>query len=234
MRYKSALAAVSLLAASLTLAQPAQAAVPTAVNQATATCSLVLPARISIKADVNYFFGKLGSNCPDTVYTAVWKSSPNATMAPQGKLQFLYGNREAQFVITGTVPHIGKVAWNPAGSATNISGVKVATLNATTSVIRAASTASVIGGRKGTRTALIAAASYWRPNSDRFVAWPNRKVLLQYQEVGSTTWKGLAYVTTDSKGKATYTYFAGKSRKYRAYVAGTSSVWDDFSPLITR
>jgi hypothetical protein len=66
------------------------------------------------------------------------------------------------------------------------------------------------------------------------VSWPNRKVLLQYQEVGSTTWKGLAYVTTNSKGQATYTYFPGKSRKYRAYVAGTSSVWDDFSPAITR
>jgi hypothetical protein len=230
LRYKSALTAIGLLAASLTLTQSAQAA----TQQATATCSLVLPARISIKADVNYFFGKLGSNCPDNVYTAVWKSSPEATLYPEGKLEFLYGNREAQFAITGTAPPLGTVAWKPAGSATNINGATVATLSSATSVVRAASAASVIGGRKGTRTALIAAASYWRPNSDRFVSWPNRKVLLQYQEVGSTTWKGLAYVTTDSTGKAAYTYYPAKSRKYRAYVAGTSSVWDDFSPVITR
>ena len=50
-------------------------------------------------------------------------------------------------------------------------------------------------------------------------------------------WSGrgrLVYVTTNSKGQATYTYYPGKSRKYRAYAAATSTIWDDFSPVLTR
>jgi hypothetical protein len=140
--YKPMLAA-TLLASSLIATQPAQAT----TRQATATCSLVVPSRLSIGAQNNNFVAKLASNCPATVYTAVWKSTPAATMFPEGRLQFLYSAREASFTILGEVPPIGTVTWKPAGGATDINGVKVANLASATSVSRCASAVALTGGR---------------------------------------------------------------------------------------
>jgi hypothetical protein len=94
----------------------------------TATCSLVVPYQLSIGAPNNNFVAKLASNCPATINTAVWKSTPAATMLPEGRLQFLYHAREAGFTILGEVPPIGTVTWKPAGGATDSNGVKVADL----------------------------------------------------------------------------------------------------------
>jgi hypothetical protein len=105
MRYKSVLAATGLLAASLTLAQPADAAVPTAAQQATATCSLVLPARVAIRAVMNRVWGKLGSNCSAAVYTAVWKVPVGAQVASgDAKLAFQFGDRDSAFDVSGWTP----------------------------------------------------------------------------------------------------------------------------------
>jgi hypothetical protein len=227
--YKSALA-LALLAAGVVSTQPAQAA----SEQATATCSLVVPARISVAADINNVLAKLGADCPGTVRTAVWKSTPNATMKPEGRLEFLYSAREVYFTFTGMVPPLGTVQWTPAGGATNFSGAKVADLKSATSVVRCASVAAITGGRKGTRTALLTTVSYWRPNSDRYVRWANKQVLIQYQDIGTSTWKGLAYVTTNGVGQVTYNYYPNRTRRYRVYVPGTSSVWNIFSPVISR
>ncbi|WP_433162542.1 hypothetical protein [Kribbella sp. CA-247076] len=228
--YTSALAAGALVAASLVTVQPAHAV----TEQSTAVCSLVPPSRISIKASINTFSAKLGSNCPGTVYTAVWKSTPWATMHPDGRLEFRYAARETGFTITGTAPVIGTVTWKPAGGATNYDGVKVADLTSATSVSKCASAVALSGGRKGSRTALLTTVSYWHPNSDRYIRWANKQVLLQYQDIGTSTWKGLAYVTTNSVGQVTYNYYPNRTRRYRAYVPGTSSVWNIFSPVISR
>jgi hypothetical protein len=228
--YKSALAALGLLATSLVSVQPAQAA----TQQATAVCSLAVPSRLSIGALNNNFVAKLGSNCPGTVYTAVWKSTPAATMYPQGRLEFLYGSREVGFTILGEVPPIGTVTWKPAGGATSIGGGKVADLATATSTSRCASAVALTGGRKGSRTALLTTVSYWRPNNSRYVRWANKQVLIQYQDIGTSTWKGLAYATTNSVGQVTYTYYPNRTRRYRVYVPGTSSVWNIFSPMISR
>jgi hypothetical protein len=235
MRYKSVLAAVGLLAASLTLAQPAGAAVPTAAQQATATCSLVLPARIAIRAGMNRVWGTLGSNCSAAIYTAVWKVPVGAEVASgDAKLAFEFGDRDSAFNVSGWTPPPGTLTFKPAGSATNESGHKIADLTAASTVAKWSSVATITGGHKGTKTALVTTVTHWDSAPAGFVRWPYKKMLLQYQEVGSSTWKGLAYVTTNSKGQATYTYYPGKSRKYRAYAAATSTTWDDFTPVLTR
>jgi hypothetical protein len=228
--YKAAVAAAALLGSSLIAVQPAQAV----AEQTTATCSLVPPSRISIGASINNFTAKLGSNCPASVYTAVWKSTPRATMYPEGRLEFRYAAREVGFTIIGTTPPIGTVTWQPAGGATNFDGDRVADLAPATSVSRCASAVALSGGRKGSRTALLTTVSYWRPNSDRYVRWANKQVLIQYQEIGTSTWKGLAYVTTNSVGQVAYNYYPNRTRRYRVYVPGTSSVWNIFSPVISR
>ncbi|WP_371405209.1 hypothetical protein OHA10_06250 [Kribbella sp. NBC_00662] len=228
--YKTTLAVLALMAASLVTIQPADAA----QQQATATCSLWVPSRISVGATYNNFLARFGAGCPDTIYTAVWKSTPAVTPNPQGRLEFTYGNRVAQFGFYGTVPPIGTITWTPAGGATNINGTKVADLASATSVSRCASAVALTGGRKGSRTALLTTVSYWKPSSDRYIRWANKQVLIQYQDIGTSTWKGLAYVTTNSVGQVTYNYYPNRTRRYRVYVPGTSSIWNIFSPVISR
>lgn len=230
MKLRTIAPAVILVAAGLFATQPAEAA----PQQATATCSLIAPSRLYIGAPNNNFVAKLASNCPATVHTAVWKSTPNATMYPQGRLQFLNHAREASFTVLGEVPPIGTIAWTPAGGATDLNGVKVADLGSATSVSKCSTAVALTGGRKGSRTALLTTVSYWRPNSSRYVRWANKQVLIQYQEIGTSTWKGLAYVTTNSVGQVTYNYYPNRTRRYRVYVAGTSSVWNAFSAMISR
>lgn len=230
MKLRSIAPAAALVAAGLFVTQPAQAA----PQQATATCSLVAPARLYIGALNNNFVAKLGSNCPATIDTAVWKSTPAATMNPEGRLEFLHHAREAAFTVLGEAPPIGTVTWKPAGGATDFNGVKVADLAAATSVSRCSSAVALTGGRKGSRTALLTTVSYWRPNSGRYVRWAGKQVLIQYQDIGTTAWKGLAYVTTNSVGQVTYNYYPNRTRRYRVYVPGTSSIWNVFSPVVSR
>ncbi|WP_410785830.1 hypothetical protein [Kribbella sp. C-35] len=222
--------AVALLAAGLVATEPAQA-VP---QQTTAVCTLAVPSRISVNGSYYGEWARLGSGCPDSVYTAVWKSSPAATPNPQGRLEFTKGSRIAQFGFSGSFPPIGTITWSPAGGATNINGVKVADLASATSVSKCASAVALTGGRKGSRTALLTTVSYWRPSSDRYVRWAGKRVLIQYQDIGTSTWKGLAYVTTNSVGQVTYNYYPNRTRRYRVYVQGTSSIWNIFSPVISR
>ncbi len=236
MRYKPVSAAIGLLASSLVLVQPAEAAVPAAAQQATATCSLVLPARVSISTTMNRVGAKLGSNCSANVYTAVWKVPVGATVASgDAKLTFNFGSRDQTFYVSGWTPPPGTLTFLPAGGATDVNGTKIADLAAATTVARWASVAAVSGGRKGTRTALVTTVSRWESApSPRFIRWANKKVLLQYQEVGTSTWKGLAYVTTGAQGQVTYNYYPNRTRRYRAYVPATTSIWDAYSPTISR
>ncbi|WP_427888714.1 hypothetical protein ACQHIV_35465 [Kribbella sp. GL6] len=222
--------AAALVAAGLFVTQPAQAA----PQQATATCSLVVPSRLSIGAANNNFVAKLGANCPLTINTAVWKSTPAATMYPEGRLQFLNHAREVSFTVSGAGAPIGTITWKPAGGATDFNGVKVADLSGATSVSKAASVAALTGGRKGSRTALLTTVSYWRTTTGRSVRWASKQVLIQYQDIGTTTWKGLAYVTTNSVGQVPYNYYPNRTRRYRVYVPGTGSIWNIFSPVISR
>ncbi|WP_020388233.1 hypothetical protein [Kribbella catacumbae] len=235
MRYKPALAAAGLLASSLVLAQPAEAAVPAATQQATATCSLVLPKRITIKAEMNMYWASLGSNCSASVYTAVWKKPLGVGDSADSKLVFNFGERLASFGVRGWNPPPGTLTFTPAGGATDANGTKIADLASATTVARWASVAAISGGRKGTRTALLTTVSRWDGgHSPRFIRWANKKVLLQYQEIGTSTWKGLAYVTTGAQGQVTYNYYPNRTRRYRAYVPATTSIWDAYSPTISR
>jgi hypothetical protein len=229
-RYMSSVAAIGLLAASLIVAQPAHAV----AEQVTATCSFDPPSRISISQTVNRYHATLASNCPASVYTAVWKSTPIATTSTQGRLEFLYGSRMVGFNVVGINPPIGTVTWKPAGAATNVNGVKVADLATATSVSKCASAVALSGSRKAARTALLTTVSHWNPAAGYYVRWANKTVLIQYQEIGTSTWKGLAYVTTNSVGQVIYNYYPNRTRRYRVYVPGTSSVWNIFSPVISR
>jgi len=229
--YKSALAVVALLASGLVATQPADA-VPPAAQRTTATCSFKVPAKLSLRsAYTSYDRVPLGSDCPSTMvgadWTATWRNGQNLTISCH------YGTCPGPS-LKSTTP-AGRVTWVGAPwGGVDENGNKVADLLPAYSDIRFASSASVNAGRKGTKTAFLTTVWYFSPKKNTYVRWAGWRLLLQYQEIGTTTWKGLAYVTTNASGQAAYTYYPGRTRRYRLYVPATTSVWDYYTPTISR
>lgn len=221
--------AAALLASSLIATQPAQA---TTTHATAATCSFKVPPKLAMNAATTKYAVPLGSDCPSTMYgaawTATWKNGySESVLCQQGKCPGIS-------LSTKYVP-VGKVSWvGDASGGIDENGNKVATLLPAYSEIRFASSASVNAGRKGTRTAFLTTVWYFNPKTNTYSRWAGRKLLLQYQEIGTTTWKGLAYVTTNTAGQASYTYYPGRTRRYRVYVPASTSVWDFYTPSISR
>jgi hypothetical protein len=228
--HTSALAAVALIAGGLVAAQPAAHASTTQTTAA--TCSFKLSARLAVSSANTSYPAQLGADCPETMvgagWTAKWPSGFSLT-------DQCHGGRCPSISLDMKRMAIGKVTWvGDAWGGLDASGNKVATLLPTATEIRLASSGGLTGGRKGTRTALASTAWYFNPTTNTYVRWAGRKLLLQYQEIGTTTWKGLAYVTTNSAGQVTYNYYPGRTRRYRLYVPASTSVWDFYTPSISR
>jgi hypothetical protein len=226
--YKPALA-LALLASGLVTTQPAQAATQ---HTTATTCSFKVPPKLAMTAANTHYPVPLGADCPSTVYgarwTATWKNGFSETV------DCGQGSCPGVSLATKYVP-VGKVTWvgGPEGGVDQ-NNQKVATLLPAYTEVRFGSSASVNAGRKGTRTAFLTTAWYFNPTTNTYSRWAGRKLLLQYQEIGTTTWKGLAYVTTNASGQASYTYYPGRTRRYRMYVPASTSVWDFYTPSISR
>jgi hypothetical protein len=227
--YKMTLAVVALMASSLVAIQPSQAATTRATA---ATCSFKVPPRLAMTAASTRYDIPLGSDCPATMVKGLWTAT------------FKNGNVQDVLCQNGTCPRIllstdyvpvGKVTWvGDASGGVDENNQKVATLLPAYTEVRFGSSASVNAGRKGTRTAFLTTVWYFNPKTNTYSRWAGRKLLLQYQEIGTTTWKGLAYTTTNASGQASYTYYPGRTRRYRVYVPASTSVWDYYSPTISR
>jgi len=227
--YKAALTAIALLASGLVVTQSAQA---TTERVTAATCSFKVPPKLAMKAAYNHYEVPLGTDCPSTMvggaWTATWKNGFTESVLCQ------QGTCPGVTLQTKYVP-VGKVAWvGDAEGGLGADGQKVATLLPAYTEVRFASSASVNAGRKGTRTAFLTTVWYFSPKTNTYVRWAGRRLLLQYQEIGTSTWKGLAYVTTNASGQASYTYYPGRTRRYRVYVPASTSVWDFYTPTISR
>ncbi|GAB2675635.1 hypothetical protein [Kribbella swartbergensis] len=207
-------------------------AAPAGADGTAATCSMKPPARISLAAAQTLVSIPLGSDCPSTVQHARWYI--NWSNGIQQDLDCWDGEPCRLSLSTRTTP-AQQVTFEPDPyGATDASGARVATLIQAYSAVRFASSASVNAGRKGTRTAFITTVWWFSPTTNTFVRWGGRRVLLQYQEIGTSTWKGLAYLTTNASGQASYTYYPGRTRRYRLYVPASTSVWDFYTPSISR
>lgn len=233
MRIKSTLAALGLLAAGLVVPQTTATAAPTTGEIAKAgTCSMVMPARFSIRAAVTNFTIPLAQNCRTAgMYFAAWDGS--TTGSTYGEYLFFdtpaYSDKITMYALQTP---IGRTTWVGTGSSDN-DGNDL-TLTGATSYTKYGSSATIIGGRKGTKTALVATVGYYNPKLNQYVRWPNKAVTFQYHEKGSTVWKFLKSVTTNKTGQAAYTYYPNKTRTYRAYVPQNATLWDYYTVAISR
>ncbi|MGW6281820.1 hypothetical protein [Kribbella sp. NPDC055071] len=225
MRYRAVLAA-GLVASSLLVAQPAQAA--DGAVQSRPKCSFDVPYKLVLSSRYSPVTFELGGNCPKTFDHGTWNG-----VADGGSGWYLVGCAQPCFFFASEFNLGLTVKWIPQGHGYDIKGHIVADLLPGVSMTKAASFPSVTGTRKGVTTNLTVATTYFNARRMRKLPWPNR-VLLQYRNPGrTTTWSTLAYVTPNASGVAKYTLTTNRSRAYRAFVPSTPTVWYSYSPAVT-
>ncbi|MEV0285397.1 MULTISPECIES: hypothetical protein [unclassified Kribbella] len=223
MRYKALLAAVGLVGSGLLFQQPAEAA----PEQVTATCSFPVPAKLVLSSRSVYVSFPLGADCPMTTAMATW-----IPVDDYGRTRMGIGCPWESCGVYVEYTTVGQTTrWTPQGYALDKDGRKVADLLPATSVTKAASIAALAGVRRGSRVTLTASATYYSPTQRAYVRSHGR-MLVQYKDPGTTTWKSLSYVTPLASGAATYTITTNRARSYRVYLPSTTSVWYTYSRAV--
>jgi hypothetical protein len=190
-----------------------------------------MPARFSIRAAVTNFTIPLAQNCRTAGMSgAIWDGSTTGSTWPE---LLTYGPAYSDtLTMYANLTPVGRTTWIGTG-AYDQDFNDIAQTNAT-SYTKYGSSATIIGGRKATKTALVATVGYYNPKLNQYVRWPNKPVTFQYHEKGSTVWKFLKSVTTNKTGQAAYTYYPNKTRTYRAYVPQNATLWDYYTVAISR
>lgn len=229
----SLLAATGLLATGLAAAVPAEAAAPVA-QKATAlpTCYPAVPERLVMNNRRTNYTITYGKGCPASLYNADWHgrgASDDSIL-----IEFLNGNTVATFTLYSEVSPVGVVKFTgdtDDGSGEDKDGNQVATLASFNRMNKYVSAVDLtVSKSRGVTTASMAAGNY-RPAINKTVPWGGKEIILQSRQAGTSTWKQLAKVKANSKGKASFAWSPTATFSYRAYIAGNSVVWDDYSPV---
>lgn len=225
MRIQSALAVAGLVASGLLIQQPAEA-VPA---QVAATCALPVPAKLVRSPRNQTLLLPLGAGCPKTLVSSTWEA-----VRDDGTSNYGTGCARLGCVVDiNLTPLGGTTHWTPVGYGADINGRKVADLLPAVSVTKAASTAQLAAVRRGTTVTLTATSTYYSPSRNAYLRGHGR-MLVQYNDPGTASWKSLAYVTPAASGVAAYTLTTNRARSYRVYVPSTASVWYTYSAAVTR
>jgi hypothetical protein len=236
MHYKSLLAATGLLASGLAFAQPAHAGVPSAVEGATATCSMKIPAKLKIKAQYYNVPITANADCASLgMKSAHWEGTqPNDPVT-----EFIdfpdddTGSTTAtKLLLDDEVTPIGKVDWKGVG-AHNTQGNPIGQAN-TSTWTKYGAWSNVVTSKTGPTVSVTGQIGYYNHRDNRYYRWPYKTGILQYAENGSKVWHNLSSFKTNSKGEYTVSYKPYVVRQYRLYVYETAAFWDELSKTVTR
>lgn len=105
-------------------------------------------------------------------------------------------------------------------------------------MLMVAATATTVGEAQAKTTATCNLTAPYRVVIGQpfreYKLYGSAKGAFQYKERGTTAWKGLKAVTTNSAGSATMSYRYGKTRDYRFVLYTTPVSWDQASATTTR
>jgi hypothetical protein len=126
---------------------------------------------------------------------------------------------------------IGRQTWRPAGAYDG--GSTSLSQNTVYSDVRLATAAWITSKRTQTVVTLTGTSLLYSPTSNSYFKRSAGGVF-QFRERGTTTWKNLKAVTTNSAGTATMSYKYSKTRDYRFALYTTPISWDQVSAPTTR
>jgi hypothetical protein len=229
MRLASALATIGVLSTGLVAAAPAA--------QAAGTCSLQVPSRVTISQPYPEITVRAGSDClySRTMY-AVWDAYD-----PRGEQDgsaAIFEGDDRGLVTTSDVWELwdsyptGRWVWRPQ-IAYDVDNNDIAQ-NTRYTDIKLGSWSRMTATRYGSRVTLSTSAARYSPTYDRFIAWGGAYGQLQYRVPGTSTWRALKTVYSNSSGAYRYTYATTAVRDYRVYFPATSAIWNTASPTVRK
>jgi hypothetical protein len=221
---KKTIAAVS---AALMLAAAAITAVP-ATAKTTATCNLTAPYRVVIGQPYKEFKLYASGVCSLGEAWSSWDLI-HPSQGNQGGAYFSGTNQISWDVYDFHT--IGIHTWRPSFAYDAASNEL--SQNTLQSDIRLATAAWITSKRTSDVVTLTGTSLLYSTGSDSYFK-RSAKGAFQFKERGTTTWKGLKAVTTNSAGVATMSYRYSKTRDYRFVLYTTPVSWDQASATTTR
>jgi hypothetical protein len=223
MRLPILLTATGVVAAGLIAITPAASA--------DGTCSLYVLTKFSITQPHRAVTVNQGPNCAAAgIVNAAWTAHhPSAGAA--SVVIFPGGARSDTVDLTDDLP-LGLWNWRP-GYAYDANDNDVFQYSPYTDV-RLGSYGQVTVTHTGSRVDLRTTAMRYWAGGDRFIGWSGARGQLQYRTPGTTTWRGLKDVYSNSGGLYGYTYATTAVRDYRLVLIASSQIWGSSSPVVRR
>lgn len=224
---------VAVLSAALVAAGTPAGAVLPAEDPAPADCRIVPPAKVAISAYHSQFLVPLAGVCdsPDIGFAA-WDLENPRTGDVVERVMYL-ASPEPQLVDWWALEDgFGTFTYSPIGAFDE--EMNPWEQNRVTTVVKAASRATVITARNRSTVSLTVGAAYWSVRAGRFVPWAGAPVQIQTSNAPDGRWTTVATLTTGATGTATTAVYAPSARWWRVYVPTTRSVWDDYSAATFR
>lgn len=220
--------AAATVTAALMIATAGLTAAP-ANAKTTATCNLTAPYRVVIGQPYKAFNLYASGVCSLGEGWSAWDLI-HPSQGSQGGAFFGSGsNREIWDVYDWHT--IGIHTWRP--SAAYDANSNPLSQNTVQSDIRLATAAWITSKRTADVVTLTGTSLLYSTGSNSYFK-RSAKGAFQFKERGTTTWRGLKAVTTNSAGVATMSYRFSRTRDYRFVLYTTPVSWDQASATTTR
>jgi hypothetical protein len=211
---------LSLLGLCVLLSAPAEA-------QVAGTCVLHAPSRVAIGRPYIGLRLTMSGPCYPGGYASWWLYHPS-----QGAQDVaIFDNTTSEYWDVYSDHTIGVHTWRP-GYAWDAGYVDQAQ-NAPISTVKLAAGAWTSSSRSGDVVTLKGTSLLYSVSNNNYFKRSAGGVF-QFRERGTTQWKNLKSVWTNSRGEATMAYRYSKTRDYRFALYSTSISWDLGSAVTTR
>jgi hypothetical protein len=215
----------ALVAASVATGLPLSASA--APESAAAGCTMSVASRVVMGKPTVLAPQNVSGSCIQPGGFATWnleypdgREQPHAWVATGG----------VSWLIRDDMP-IGIYVWRPSG-ALDPAGNKLGQ-NTVSSTVKLAAAAWISSKRVGDVVTLNGTSLLYSVSTNGYFKRPAAGVF-QFRERGTTTWKTLKSVRTNSIGQVTMAYRYGKARDYRFALYSTPISWDLASAITTR
>ncbi|TCN34878.1 hypothetical protein EV644_118128 [Kribbella orskensis] len=226
---------LTALTATIGLAVAGLTAIAAPTATAAGTCSAYIPSRVSIGQPYRGITIRAGSNCQSAQMDwAAWEAY-HPTQGYQTSVLFDYPSFSDTWDLYSWDAPLGRWQWRPAG-AYDANSNEIYQYGPYYTDVRLSSYGRVTATRSGSRVVVrTAAARYWGAG-EKFVGWAYARGQIQYRTPGTSTWRGLKDVYSNSSGTYSYTYPTSAARYYRVvlYDAANKTIWGSTSPQVYR
>ena len=185
------------------------------------TCSVNVPARLTVDAPFKRFTASLASDCDASGADYATWDIRHHYYGPQNLLIFDGNTTDTwDFYDWG---YLGTHYVEPSSSWDH--NYNDLAQNTRTVSVRLGSRLYIASSRSGAYVTLHTTLKRYRPSADGFAAWPNHPVRLQFQTCATCAWTTFKTVYPNSYGKAAHRFYSARGKNYRAVAADMSTTW---------